>query len=54
MKERERERERERTKRIQTRFTSPSPGSLMPLGALFKGKFDRKLNPSNNEDKLRQ
>ena len=46
------ERERENKKRYKQDLQA-NPGSLMLRGALFKAKFDRKLNSSNNEDKLR-
>lgn len=49
---RKKERKSTRKKRYKQDLQA-SPGSLMPRGALFKEKFDRKLSPSNNEDKLR-
>lgn len=52
MRKKDRERERNKKKRYKQDLQA-SPGSLMPHGALFKEKFDRKLSPSNNEDKLR-
>lgn len=42
-----------KNKKDTSKIYKRSRGSLMLYGALFKAKFDRKLNSSNNEDKLR-
>lgn len=49
----ERGTERKREQKRYKQDLQANPGSLMLCGALFKAKFDRKLNSSNNEDKLR-
>lgn len=50
---RERGRKRKKEQKRYKQDLQANPGSLMLCGALFKAKFDRKLNSSNNEDKLR-